>query len=353
MAGSVLNYCMFQGAPRASQSKAARRQAPKSFRKALVATVGPDGFRRTVHKCVFAGAMPFTRFTVVDGGQAGTKDQQNRRDMRSLHAWEEDGVRFCLEERTDGSDVLKALDKIGDTTTLLKRGRGGIEKRLQSFVPITGPLRQLDDEDISQVLQAWMKEFDDEGEAELLRVVDPVTLQLADGPDPDWGALYLAQEERFLVIPLWLTSYDAILRGNFHSQAVKEELERVGGDYSKMDGDRIDRALRAMPGHWVLVIADTDFERLYLVDSLHSPHYRYQVQENWRRKPGNPLMDYACWDWQPRGLPQGDSFSCGYRVLTWIRYLLLHFGGGGVMPHSRMPEYPLRYPERKIDVGED
>ena len=113
---------------------------------------------------------------------------------------------------------------------------------------------------------------------------------------------------------------------------------RVGGRHRSLQNGQV--------GHWTLLVIDHQARRVYHVDSLQSEHYRHSLAA-FLDLNGNPLQHYGRYDWQTEGREQTDRESCGYRVLAWVRYLLVHFALGGSLLDFRLPRYPMFYPDNE------
>ena len=218
--------------------------------------------------------------------------------------------------------------------------------------------RQLDDLQIAQVTREWAEEFED---VPRVQFVDAVIMSRTrarfagvrsfEALDPTVHAS--GPPVRFQLVPLFLDGRtDATMQAR-ENELVAAEARRAWALGEPMNLTEayatVDSEAR---GHWVLLVADLVQHQLYFADPAHSQHYRFRFQ-SWFDLPGNPFAGFELFDWQPRGDLQKDGWSCGYRVLSWMRYLAIHFGLGGQIPDEDLPMYPREYPcGKKRDGGE-
>ena len=232
-----------------------------------------------------------------------------------------------------------------------------LQQMLRSFCPcpVDRSLPQdrwlLDDQEIRRVLLEWEQEF-----ALLTRVqlVDPAALAASyvlPGGTPDFAALTPPPAQtriRYQLIPFYQEARTNDQTGQ--AQILYCAWEELQGDVvitpaarnAEKERIRLRLAYEAQ-GHWTLLVVDRLQRHVYLVDSTHEQHYR-ATYLLWQRQAGNPLRGWQSFDWQPEGVYQRDGWGCGYRVLSWIRYLMLHFYFGGYVPESRLPMQAFEYP---------
>ena len=311
---------------------------------------------------VFPHAVPLHLLPVRDGGRrAGQYREARARVLTQPMFHHRTGQRIYL--RRTSAPPPRAVEYLFNMRAAERLQREPMEEErqvaltenertLRSFRPVELPAvaddRRLDSGSMSDVVREWSTEF---AAARRVLIADPVILQLGRhvlAEDRDFNELERGSPEvRFRLVPLWLDGNSEADRAAA-IEAIRERSDHLMDKFhSARDGDDYNaRTIYEVdaPGHWVLVVVDQLQRNLYLVDSMHEPHYRHALVQ-WLNLEGNPLSTYHRFDWMPAGDPQRTAYSCGYRVLRWIRYLLLFFLLGGAVPTQRMPQCPDFFPE--------
>ena len=336
----------------------AEREELKALRARERASPGmPD----IVYRDVFPGAIPFELLKCEAEGRVVTKHKGRRAHIlaKGLFLPIKGGGRRPIKLLRTGPVLAFHQEEI-DRTPVGERCQrcesvGPQFQLLHSFDPcphaksLPAGERELDDGEISRVLLAWIGYFRPCHRARIIDVV-VVNATLCEpnrhthfaglGTPKDWP-----EGLRFQLMPLNLIGRKPPVRGMPDVAALLDILHTDGlsAEQAVARGRLMAAEAAKPPRHWALAIADHLQQVVYLVDSTHEEHYRFRFLE-WKNQADNPYRKWKALDWQPSGLPQSNSWSCGHRVLAYTRYLMMHFMHGGYIPEEELQPLPEEYP---------